>query len=84
MSNIVHRDSLLDQIARGLRALVDDAVGRRGQTLAIESLEVQLFVGEQCRLACDVPMALSYLANDIYWDEQFDWSDADRAEVSVY
>jgi hypothetical protein len=31
----------------------------------------------------DVPTALNYLVNNIYWDEENNWSGADKAEVRV-
>ena len=48
-------------------------------------LEVMLFdadSGEEV-LRTDVPPVLDYVANDIYWNEEGDWSDANRAEVRV-
>lgn len=34
-------------------------------------------------LTTDVATALDYLANDIYWNEEGDWSNANSAEVRV-
>ena len=32
----------------------------------------------------DLPTALDTLANDLYWDERGDWSEADKATVTTY
>ena len=78
--NITHRDQLLGDIADGLTALFSEAQRRRAPLDAL-CLEVRLTEGGDCLLVAPLDTALSYLANDIYWDEAGDWSAADHAEV---
>jgi len=45
-------------------------------------LEVALFDADGTEvLVTDVPTVLDYLANDLTWNEESDWSDAVYAEV---
>lgn len=76
------RDRLLDDIATGLRRLTQEH-SHSSRNTPLECVEVQLWDGEDCLLACDLPTAIDYLANDIYWDESGDWSAATTATVRL-
>ena len=49
----------------------------------IRDLEVVLLEDGKPVLCTDLPTVLDYLANDIYWNEESDWRNANRAEVRV-
>ncbi len=49
----------------------------------MDGLEVRFYCEDGLVFTFGLTMALDYLANDIYWDERGDWSDAVRAEVLV-
>jgi len=72
--HIKNQRVLLQNIAAGLNKYDDTRIG---------SLEVIFFRNRKEVLRTDVQTALDYLANDIYWNECGDWSDATHAEVSV-
>ena len=72
-ANIKYRDELLDGIATGLKQHED---------VRICNLEVILSDGDgNVVLKTSVPDVLNYIANDIYWDEETDWSKARLVEV---
>ena len=72
--NLRYRLDLLQQIAAGLN--VNDR-----HPIAV--LQVVLQGGEQGRFEFGVAQALDVIANDLYWDERGDWSDACVAVVEV-
>lgn len=71
--------SMLDDIARGLRALLV-----KSPDVKLSCIEVRLWDGEDCLLTCYLPTAVEYLANDIHWNEEGDWSSATRATVDTF
>ncbi len=71
---IKFKNTLLQNIADGLN---------KYQSRKIIDLEVQFFVDKKLVMTRDVPTALNYLVNDIYWDEDNDWSDANHAKMRI-
>jgi hypothetical protein len=71
---IRHREGLLQNIASGLS---------RFQENKIYNLQVRFLEDGKTVLKADVPTALDYLANDIYWNEESDWSNANIAVVEI-
>lgn len=70
---IRRRDALLSDLARGLAGFWDRKMG---------CLEVVLKdVHGEPVLAGDVPIVLGFLADDIYYNAESDWSDAYSLEV---
>lgn len=65
---------LLQNIAAGLNKHLNSPVW---------NLEVILYEDRDVVLKTDVPTAIDYLANDIRWNEDGDWSNANLAEVRV-
>ncbi len=73
--NIVNQQNLLAQIARQLMALEDRA--------KLIHVNVGFYLGEELLLETYLARALDYLANDVYWNEEGNWSLADTAKVSL-
>lgn len=69
--NLKHRDKLLAEIAEQLKELE----GNR-----IYAIEV-ILIGPSGRWAFGLAEVLGVLANDLYWDERGNWSDACQADV---
>jgi hypothetical protein len=71
---IKNATSLLDDIAKGLKKFQKTDLG---------CIEVVFYQGKRKKPVgqFDVCTALDYLANDVYYDTEGDWSEADRAEV---
>ena len=67
-----HKAKLLSDIANGLL---------RNSNSEIDDLEVAFYVGAKRFEIGAVYVALDYIANDIYWDERGNWSEADVASV---
>jgi len=65
-----HRESLLQQLA-------DDLKHRD----RIDCVEVQWMLGADVLVTTSVPQALDYLANDIHWHADAEWSDADALRL---
>jgi hypothetical protein len=63
---------LLQNIAAGLNQRTMDTVC---------NLEVILYTDGEPVLRTDVATALDYLANDLWWNGDGEWDNADRAEV---
>lgn len=72
--NIKNWQSLLQNIAAGLNKFED---------VKISYLEVLLYKNKHLVLCTDLQTALDYIANDIYWNENSNWSDANKAVVRV-
>jgi len=47
-------------------------------------LHVRLYQDGTEVLSAPLATVLGYLANDVYWNEENNWSGADRATVEVY
>jgi len=71
---IKNKTDLLLNIAHGLN---------KHDTCKISDLEVVLLEDGEEVLRAGVATALDYLANDIYWNEESDWRNANLAEVRV-
>ena len=69
---IKNKMDLLLNIAHGLN---------RHNTCRISDLEVVFYENDTIVLETNVQTALDYLANDIYWNEDSCWSNANLAEV---
>lgn len=72
--HIKNRDKLFSALAYQLSHM--------GRDPKIGSICVTFFEGGKRVFESDLVTALRYLAEDIYWDEQGDWSDADSVNVS--
>lgn len=86
MTSIENKDPLLADVARGLSKLVKEHLARplhARSKLDVCCIEVIFYDGKEVVLTTDLAMALDYLANDIYYDEESNWSGATRAEVRV-
>lgn len=66
--------NLLDGIANGVRAW---------SHAATSCLEVVFYQGDDVVWKGGVDAALDAIANDLHWNEDGDYRDADRAEVRV-
>lgn len=71
--HLKHADRLLQDIADGLV----------GKDAGPRLLCVTFHCGND-KYDFDLATAIDVIANDLYWDERGDWSDADRATVSTY
>lgn len=69
---IVNREVLLQNISDGLAYKGNRRIG---------DVEVVFLQGEQELLCTGVAEAINYLVNDTYWNEDSNWSEADKAEV---
>lgn len=65
---------LLQNIAAGLNKLEGKPVW---------NLEVLFYKDGEVVLRTGLPQALDYLANDIWWNEEGEWDDAEIAEVKT-
>lgn len=82
--SIQHASKLLQDITDGLRALEREAARRtpRG-SVKLEVLEVVFVVHGSEEFEFGLVEALDALANDTYWDERGNWSEATEARVRV-
>lgn len=71
--NIRYQRELLQQIAAGLNRCLPHRVAHL----------VVVFVNQDQEYKFDLTTALDALANDIYWDERGNWSDARVARVET-
>lgn len=69
--HIVNREAILQGIASGLKQYEDKRVQDLKVVLYLPEGTVEFYVAEM----------LDYLANDIYWNEDHDWSNASHAKV---
>lgn len=74
--HIKNRDSLLHDIARGVKALSE-----KHPSAKMSCVEVVLLQGSSVVLKTDVSTVMEYLADDIYYNEESDWSNADNVVV---
>lgn len=73
---IVHWRELLQNIAAGVS---------HHELASPSSMEVILRDGDgEVVLKAGIATVLDYIASDLYWNEESDWSDARTAEVSVF
>jgi hypothetical protein len=75
MNAIQHKDELLQQIAAGVNKYQDVKSSCLKVTLVTHDAEYEWF---------GLAPVLDVLANDIYWDERGDWSEARIARVEPY
>jgi hypothetical protein len=78
--NIVNASKLLADIAEGLKGR---KLGDCNDHTRIGCVDVLLFRGKEKKpiVSLSLPSALEYLADDVFFSEKGNWSDADRAEV---
>ena len=83
--NIQHASKLLQGIVDGLRAVDAQVRPRTGLTgnFKLGSLEVVFVVHGSEEFEFGLVQALDALANDTYWDERGNWSEATEARVRV-
>jgi len=74
MTNIMNAGKLLQDIS--------DGINQHHQN-SIACLEVIFYEDGEEVLKTGLPTALNYLANDIYWNEEGNWSLADMAKIKV-
>lgn len=73
--SIKYHDSLLQQIADGLDCI--------GPETPLCYIEIDLYQDFERKLKAPLATMLNYLANDTYWNEEADWSEADTAIVTI-
>lgn len=73
--HIKNREKLLSDIAWYIKNIDPDA--------KIGSICVTLFDNGIRVFEADLMTALRYVIEDIYWDQQGDWSNADDAQVRI-
>jgi len=71
---LLHWRDLLQTLAAELNA---------HNTRKLSDLEVVFISNDGETLRCDVQTALDYISQDIYWNEEYDWSDALIVKVVV-
>lgn len=75
-----NRESLLQNLADGLRELEASDHPPR-----LSNLKFTLFKGdEELTYVYSVSVILDWIVNDITWNEESDWSEADRLTVKTY
>jgi hypothetical protein len=72
--NIKNKEELLQNIADGLRS---NDLG----LVALDCIEVVFYEGDTQVGTFSLAEALDTLVNDIYYNEEYNWAEADRAEV---
>lgn len=78
---IKRADALLEDIGRQVRVMNE---GRRSHgDLKLSCVGVKLFVAGMLVLDTDLGQAIEWLAGDVYYDENSNWSEADSAELYV-
>ena len=75
MRNIKNMEILLQNIAAGLNKLKQHKIC---------NLEVVFYKDKEIVLNTDVQTALDYLANDVYWNAENNWTDANTAKVRTF
>lgn len=78
-AGLKHRDRLLADIAQALRhGLLCES--------RVVTIRVRFFGqdGEMLKEYLGLHVALDHLANDVFWDEGGNWSEAYSAEVDTY
>jgi hypothetical protein len=78
---IKHAPELLESIGRQVHALA--LAGGRG-SVKLDCVGVRLYVDGAELLDTDLGRAIEWIAGDVYFDENTNWSSADRAEVYVF
>lgn len=76
--NLKHREKLLADIAAQLPKLGDRS---------IFCIRVRLYCGKARRPVAEfegLDKALTAIVDDLYWDENNNWADADRAHLDIY
>jgi hypothetical protein len=77
--NLKHREKLLIDIVSGLKKI--EVLAR------VINVRVRLYcadASEPVKEFLGLHEALDVVVHDCYWDENSNWSDADRAEVDTY
>lgn len=74
MPKLMHRDKLLSDIAEGLWPLIKNRT-------PLHCIEVVFFDEDGQGVAFDLRGAIDAIANDKFWDERGDWSQANKAVV---
>jgi hypothetical protein len=85
--SIVNRDSLLSDLARKLMELSEykPMSKRTGPEPRLGNLKVSFYSGDELLYEIlGAGIALHYLVEDIYYNEEADWSKADRLTVDGY
>ena len=85
---IAHRDRLLADLVREVKDVVAQRRERERQGAAVnpldlECLEASLLEGKRVVWTGGVLDCMDNLVNDVWWDEESEWKDADRVEVRI-
>lgn len=78
---IAKADELLEDIGEQLRKLPEPP---KGADPRLSCIGVRLYVDDLLLTEMDLGIAIEYLGGDVYFDENVNWSTANRAEVYVY
>lgn len=86
--NLRNREKLLQDITSGLKdprlAVSSDKTHGKTHDLRLWNMEVAFLEDGEIVANFDVPGAFDAIVNDIYWDEEGDWRNADEARVYSY
>lgn len=81
-NHIMNPITLLQDIADGMKKLEKEA-----RTVDVNYLNVQFFTGKKRKKCvmrgCSVSQAIDWIINDVYYDENSDWSEATSATVEI-
>lgn len=72
MFNLKHREKLLVEYSTAFKSFVASF-----KNVRIESVQASLMLGSETLKEGSASEILDYIVNDIYWDENGNWSDAD-------
>lgn len=78
MSNLIHRDRLLESLAEGVQALEEQTHGHA----PIGAVTVTFMEADAVVLFTYLNVALAYLAGDVACDDSGNWTNADRVVVA--
>ena len=84
-NSLLHRDSLLSQFASELKFLEKSALERRRPPAPLVNLKVTLFHDEvKLYEFLGATEALYQLAEGFYWNDEANWSEANRLTINPY
>ena len=89
--SLKHRDALLVDLAAKLVEMTEPPSPRVHPSDAynprVHGIKVSLFAGRDekpVNVYLGLPAALEAIVGGLYWDENGDWSEADRVELDTY
>lgn len=78
MFNLKHRDELLSDLSNGLKAAAVSIGG-----VNMHRLSALIMRDADILVKMNFVQALDYVVNDIYWNEECNWSEANQAIVTI-